>query len=466
MHSPLNKMFIATGISVASVIIIFLFRFIPSDSLWKGYRIMYVSTGCDSSRIENAMEKAGCKGVIDLASQHVPLPLRADTPEVSLASAAQDKNGYLSRRAAYFFDKEKKYQLYYIPDSEVDKAENAVLLLQKKGISAGIHTQTGYPWLIPVVCLLFAVLLDILAVNRVIFICFSVIPVFFSICEPSYSGASAVCLLLYALFLVQQVWNRKNALSFILTNITVLFFTASSLVIAIMTSLRYGLIFAAVVTGTAAVMYVLLQAGRKKNKKYSFVPVMISVADATLFKTKKAKHGLAACAVFIILLTSILLFSADFSHPSTRMQLPSARAGGIVDSFPSLDDYVVWCWKAKTAPYRSLNSFEKTETEKPKDGDTVVFPQYAENKNGITESDVSLRFDSLFRKDMLAQIDNLNFPAVEKLLKKQGKFFHAGYAVSLSGGGTMYLVLMIISFFIPLFFFTNMLLDDRWSKNR
>jgi len=468
MYSSLNKKSISTAIAVVSVIIIFLFRLIPSGSLWKGYRIVYVSTGCDSKYIETAIEKTGCSGVIDLASQYVPLSLPVDTPEMSLASAVQDKNGYLARRTTYFFDKGRKYQLYYVPDGEVNKAETVVEFLQHNGISAGINTQTGYPWLIPVVCLLFAVLLDVLATNRVIFVCFSAIPVFFSICAPSYSGASAVCLLLYALFLVQQVWNRKNTMNFVLTNITVLFFTVSSIIIAIMTSLRSGLIFAVAVTGTAAVMYLVLQAEKKHNKKYSFVPVMICVADITLFKTKKAKRGMAACAVFIIALTAILLVSADFSHSSTRMQLPSSHAGCIVDGFPSLDDYVVWCWNARTEPYRSLYSSNKeTIYEKPKNGDTVVFPRYAEDEKGITESNISLKFDASFRSSVLAQIDNLDFPAVEKLLKKQGKYFHAGYAFSSSGGGMMYLVLMIISFFIPLCFFINMyLLDGRWSKNR
>ncbi|HAH62216.1 MAG TPA: hypothetical protein DCL73_08995 [Treponema sp.] len=467
MRSSVKKIFIPAGIAAVSIIVIFLFRTVQSGSLWKGYRIIYVSADCDNKYAETVIEKAGCSGVIDLASQYIPLTLAADTPEVSLAAAgAAEKDGYLSKRTAYFFDKGGKYQLYYVPEGQMEKAEAAVQSFLQAGIGAGIDTQTDYPWMIPVICFLFAVFLVFLSAHRVVFACFSAVPVFFSTCMPFYSAASSVCLLLYALFLVQQVWGRKNAAEFILTNGTVLLFTVSSLVIAVMTSVSCGLIFADAVAGTAAVVYLLFQAEQKHDEKYSFVPVMIRSADAAQFRTKKAKRGLAACAAFIVVLTGILLLSADFSRVSKRLQLPSARTGNITDGLPSLDDYVAWCWNARTMPYRSLHDSDEREQQKPKDGDSVVFTHYSESDKGITESDTAMKFDASFRKEVVAQIDELNFPAVEKLLKKQGRA-RAGYAFSASGGGTAYLLLMIISFCIPMFFLAHIyLLTGRWSKTK
>lgn len=468
MRSSVKKMLIPAGIAAVSIVVIFLFRTVQSGSLWKGYRIIYVSADCDNKYAESVIEKAGCSGIIDLASQYIPLTLSADTPEVSLAAAgAAEKDGYLSRRTAYFFDKGGKYQLYYVPEGQTEKAESAVQSFLQAGIGAGIDTQTDYPWMIPVICVLFAVFLVLQAAHRAVFACFSAVPVFFSVCMPFYSAASSVCLLLYALFLVQQVWGRKNAVGFILTNGTVLFFTVSAIVIAVMTSVSCGLIFADAVAGTGAVVYLLIQAEQKHDKKYPFIPVMIRAADAALFKTKKAKRGLEACAAFIVVLTGILLLSADFSHVSKRLQLPSARTGNITDGLPSLDDYVAWCWNARTLPYRSLHSpGEREMQQKPKEGDSVVFTHYADSDKGITENDTAMKFDASFRKEALAQIDELNFPAVEKLLKKQGKA-HAGYAFSASGGGTAYLLLMIISFCIPMFFLAHIyLLTGRWSKTK
>lgn len=467
MRLSIRKILIPAGIAAVSVILIFLFRTIQSGSLWKGYRIIYVSEDCDNTYAESMIEKAGCSGIIDLSSQHIPLALAADTPEMSLAAAAgTDKDGYLSRRTAYFFDKGRKYQLYYIPDVQTEKAEEAVRSLQQAGISAGIDSQTDYPWMIPVVCILFAVFLIFQSAHRVVFTFFSVIPVFFSLCMPFYSAAASVCLLLYALFLVQQVWGRRNALRFILRNGTFLFFTASSLVVAGLTSFSCGLIFAAAVTGTAAVVYLLFLAEKKHDEKYTFLPVMIRAAHTAQFKTKNAGRGLAACAAFIVVLTGILLFSADFSHSSKNLQLPSAHAGSITDGLPSLEDYIVWCWNTRTMPYRSLHEAGRHEMQqKPQDGDSVVFPDYTESTKGITENDKVMKFNASFRSESIAQIDDLNFPAVEKLLKKQGKSFHAGYAFSASGGGTAYLVLMIISFFIPVFFLAHIHLQTgRWSK--
>jgi hypothetical protein len=469
MHLSVNKILISAGIAVCSIILIFLFRTVPSGNLWKGYRIIYVSADCDNKYIESVIEKAGCTGVIDLSSQYIPLTLPADSPEVSLAAVEADKNGYLYKRTAYFFDKGGKYQLYYISDTQTGKAEAAVQSLSQAGITSGIDTQSEYPWVIPVICMLFALFLCMLSAHRVIFAFSAVIPVFFSLCMPFYPGASSVCLLLYALFLVQQVWRRKNAFSFILTNITILFFTVSSLVIAVMTSLQCGLLFLCAVIGSAAVVFLLSQVELKRDEKYSFIPVMIRAADVGQLVTKKTRQGIVACAAFIMVLTGILLLSADFSHTSSKqLQLPSSRAGGITDGLPSLDDYVIWCWNARTLPYRSLHDPDgDAMRRKPAEDDMVVFPHYADTEKGITEKNESMKFDASFRRDTIRQIDSLNFPAVEKLLKEQGKLFHAGYAFSTLGGGTMYLLLMIISFFIPLFFFAHMyVLSGRWSKNK
>jgi hypothetical protein len=456
MSPSFKKILILSCISVSSVVFLFLFRTVPSGNLWKGYRIMYVSSGCDNQYAESVIAKAGCTGVIDFASQNVPLALPGDSPEVSLAAADADKSGYLFRRSAYFFDKGGAYRLYYIPDEHEKNARAAVLSLLQAGISCGIDTQTEYPWIIPVICCCFAAFLCILSPHRFVFGLASVIPVFFSFCMPFYPGASAVCLLLYALFLMQQVWGRKNAFNFLITNIPVIFFTAASVVIAVMTSVTCGLLFIAAAAGSLSVVYLLWEAEHRRDIKYPFVPVQIRSAESVPFMTRRTVRSMAVCASFIMILIAVSLVSSDFSHSSSKqLQLPAAQRGGISDSFPSLDDYVLWCWNAESAPYRSINTSDyEAEKRKPKDGDTVRFPQYENSTGRINESSVVLKYDADFRKKTVAQIDNLTFPAIEKLMKKQGKAFRAGYAFSTPGGsGFAYLVLMIVSVCIPLFFF-------------
>jgi hypothetical protein len=456
MSSSFKKILISACISMSSVVLLFLFWTVPSGNLWKGYRIMYVSSSCDNLYAESVIAKAGCTGVIDFASQNIPLVFPAGSPEVSLAASDADESGYLFRRSAYFFDKGGNYRLYYIPDEHEKNAEAAVSSLLQAGISCGIDIQTEYPWIIPVICFCFAVFLCILSPHRFVFSLSSVIPVFFAFCMPFYPGASAVCLLLYALFLMQQVWGRKNAFHFLTTNIPVIFFTAASVVIAVMTSFRCGLLFIAAAAGSLSVVYLLWEVEHRRTIKYSFVPVPIRPAESVPFITGKTVRGMAVCASFIMLLIAVSLVSSDFSQRSSKqLQLPSAGKGGISDSLPSLDDYVVWCWNAESAPYRSVNASDyETEKRKPKDGDTVRFPLYEDSSGRINENAMVLKYDADFRKKAVAQIDGLTFPAVEKLMKKQGKKFHAGYAFSTPGGsGFAYLVLMIVSMCIPIFFF-------------
>ena len=456
MSSSFKKILISACLSVSSVVLLFLFKTVPSGSLWKGYRVMYVSSGCDNHYTENVIAKAGCTGVIDFASQNVPLALPAGSPEVSLAASDADRAGYLFRRNAYFFDKEGTYRLYYIPDEQEKNAESAVSSLAQAGISCGIDTQTEYPWVIPVLCVCFAVFLCILSPHRFVFGMAAVIPVFFSFCMPFYPGASAVCLLLYALFLMQQVWGRKNAFNFLITNIPVVFFTAASVIIAVMTSFLCGLLFASAAAGSLSVVYLLWEIEHRRNIKYPFVPVPIRSAESVPFMTGKTVRGMAACASFIMILIAVSLVSSDFSrHSSKRLLLPAAKGSRISDTLPSLDDYVIWCWNAESAPYRSVNSSDyELGKRKPKDGDTVSFPLYEDSAGRISKSAEVLQYDADFRKKAVAQIDGLTFPAIEKLMKKQGKKFRAGYAFSTPGGsGFAYLVLMIVSGCIPLLFF-------------
>jgi hypothetical protein len=468
--SSFKKILISACLSVFSVILLFIFKTVPSGSLWKGYRIMYVSSGCNNHYVESVIAKAGCTGVIDFASQNIPLALPAGSPEVSLAVADADRAGYLFRRSAYFFDKEGTYRLYYIPDEHEKNAESAVSALSQAGISCGIDTQTEYPWIIPALCVCFAVFLCILSPHRFVFGMAAVIPVFFSFCMPFYPGASAVCLLLYALFLMQPVWGRKKAFNFLITNIPVVFFTAASVIIAVMTSVRCGVLFTSTVIGSLSVVYLLWEIEHRRDIKYPFVPVPIRSAESVPFITGKTVRGMAVCASFIMILIAVSLVSSDFSrHSSKQLLLPAAKGSRSSDNLPSLDDYVMWCWNAESAPYRSVNSSEyELEKSPPKDGDTVSFPLYEDSAGRINKRSAVLKYDADFRKKAVAQIDGLTFPAIEKLMKKQGTKFRAGYAFSTPGGsGFAYLVLMIVSGCIPLLFFVYTYLQVcRRSKNK
>src|SRR5574344_671849 len=453
--SEQRKFLISVSAAAAAVFLLVFFRSVPSGSLWKGYRIVYAAEECSENDVMKFLSDAGCRDIVNFSSQTVPLGLSPRTPEVSLAAADADSSGYLSKRDNYFFDRSGKYRVYYIPERNVKEAEKAAAAMDEAGISAGIDTQTGYPFIVPAVCVLFAVFLCIVSVHPIVTACGSVLPVLFSFCMPFYAGGAAVCLFLYALYLAQQVWGRSGAFMFVLKYIPSVLFAGAAAAVAVFSSLKGGLLFIAAAAGTCGALNALRIAEKRRDGRYSFVPVMIRPAGMTQIFTVNARRAVTVCASAIcLLIAGSLLFGRINASGEPDIQLPSSHGGGIGGNLPSLDDYVSWCWNAETLPYRSIAGNDSGRKErKPKDGDTVVFPAYEDSAEGITETDKKLVYDGSYRAETLMKIDSLQFPAVEKVLKEQGKASHAGYASSGSGGGGAgSMLLMTLALAVPVFF--------------
>jgi len=122
--SAVKKMSVFFGVAVASLFVLFVFRTVPSGNLWERYRIVYVDNASDDDYAAEVLKKAGCENVISLSSQRLPVMLPVHSPEVSLALAFSDADGYLAKRRAYFFDRGAQYRLYYIEDRYAPLAED------------------------------------------------------------------------------------------------------------------------------------------------------------------------------------------------------------------------------------------------------------------------------------------------------------------------------------------------------
>jgi len=222
-----------------------------------------------------------------------------------------------------------------------------------------------------------------------------------------------------------------------------------SLITACVSSLRGALLFVPVIVGTVSALAAFSTAERLYEARYRFTLVPIRPARAIPFFTKATFRGTAACASSIAVLFAASLlssFSVGFAAaPFSRvpqLEFPSARAQSPAGSFPTLDEYVAWCWNTKTAPYRSVNA-QSAHERHPKTGDSIVFPRFSDGDAGISETSVSMVFDKNFYDAALGDIDALPYPAVEKLIKAQGSRVHAGYAFSVSGGGGLLHTLLV-----------------------
>nr|WP_180486164.1 hypothetical protein [Treponema socranskii] len=447
--SAVKKLSIFCSIAVLSIFVLFIFRTVPSGNLWERYRIVYVDDTADEDYVSGILKNAGCENVISLASQKFPVMISVDSVERSLALASADEDGYLAKRKAYFFDKGNRYRLYYIEDRYEGLAEDALRVFRNAGIDAGLDTQSVYPFIVPLVCTAFALLLCVLSSHRLLFFVTAVFPLSFTACVPFYSAASAGCLFLYALFIALRLWKRRGAFSFIKTDISVIAFSAAAFALACISSLRCALLFTAAAGGVVSSLFAFSEAEKLYEARYRFKPVPIRPAREMPLFTKKIMHAAAACASSIAVFLAASLFSSvstafaasPFSS-AAQLEFPSASAQSPAGSFPTLDEYVAWCWNTKTAPYRSVNA-QSAHERHPKTGDSIVFPRFSDGDAGISETSVSMVFDKNFYDAALGDIDALPYPAVEKLIKAQGSRVHAGYAFSVSGGGGLLHTLLV-----------------------
>ena len=454
--SAVKKLSAFCILAVASLFVLFIFRTVPSGNLWERYRIVYVDDAADDDYAADVLKRAGCENVISLSSQRLPIMLPMHSPEVSLALAFADADGYLAKRRAYFFDRGAQYRIYYIEDRYASLAEDAVRAFRAAGVKAGIDTQGVYPFIVPLICTAFALLLCFLSPRRAVFFVAALFPVVFAVCVPLYATAASACLLLYALFIALRLWGRRGAFSAVKTNVAVIAFFAASLITACASSLRSALLFVPLAAGIISSLAAFSTAERLYEARYRFTLVPIRPAHAIPLFTKTTVRGTAACVSSITVLFASSLFSAFSagfaSSPfprASQLQFPSARAQSMTGSFPTLDEYVAWCWNTKTAPYRSVN-VESAHERHPKTGDSVVFPRFSDGDKGISETSVSMVFDTNFFDAALGDIDALPYPAVEKLIKAQGAHVRAGYAFSASGGGgLLHTLLLAFALCIP-----------------
>ena len=447
--TAVKKLSIFCSIAFVSLFVLFVFRTVPSGNLWERYRIVYVDDASDDDYAAEVLKRAGCENVISLASQHLPVMLPMHSPEVSLALAFADADGYLAKRRAYFFDRGAQYRLYYIEDRYAPLAEDAVREFRAAGIAAGIDTQGVYPFIVPLICTAFALLLCFLSPHRALFFAAAVFPVLYAGCVPLYAVAASACLFLYALFIALRVWGRRGAFSAVKTNPALIVFFAASFIIACASSLRSALLFVPLAAGTLSALAAFSIAELRYEARYRFTLVPIRPARAIPFFTKATFRGTAACASSIasLFVASLLsAFSVGFAAApfprASQLEFPSARAQSLAGIFPTLDEYVAWCWNTKTAPYRSVNA-QNAHEKHPKTGDSVVFPRFSDGDAGISETSVSMVFDKNFYDAALSDIDALPYPAVEKLIKAQGAHVRAGYAFSASGGGGLLHTLLV-----------------------
>lgn len=432
------------SIAVFSLVLLCLCKSAPASKLWRGYSILYVPIEADWAEVSKILRDVGCDEVIDVENQYVPLEISEKTPEVSLSFLSIEKSDYLTKRNLYFFDKSNRYRICYVPDSQLHSAEKAVFEMNRNGILAGMNGNAAFPFIVPIACLVFAVLLVLFSHKRKSLAILLFLPVFFSFSQAFYSSAVISCLFMYVVYLFIEIGDRTGALLCIFRNVAIVLFLAISFLAAIFNGIECSLLFIGMTFGVAALTVLLSNYEKFLNSKKMFVSVKIIPAKMISLSTKKSRGALLIFAALTVCVLLSASFSSSVSQFGSASNIVVPGPSYSLESLPTINDYVDWRWETMTFPYISLNGRERFQ--RPKRGSKIVFTEYDDSSGIIEPLERSIEYNSDFVSNAMAVVDGFDYPALEKFLKAQNNT-STGYVSSgnirLSLSTIMFLLLAI-----------------------
>ena len=456
--------YISPLVFLISLILLISFRSVPSGKLWKEYNVLYVPANADDSKILTALTKCEIQDAVYLSDQFLPISLNENSIEISMLRLNYGSKDYeyTNQRKAFFFDKAAAYRLYYIPSEYKSRLGDLVQLIEKAGIPCGTDTSASYPWLLPLICLLLAVMLLLFVKNKIVFACGSIIPLVFLFSNPFYPVATATCLVLLCLFLSANVWKRRGAVSWLISRRFVPAMLGIAFVCAFAGSVASGFWFIVAACGTGAALFSVNELENYLRTKKPFVPVFIRPAKSISIFAGKAFITLEVSTAAALLVVALFFLTSTDSVKSRSSKLLLPASSSIQNErLPQFENYYRWNWNVRTAPYKSLNE-KSYENE-----DSVEFQTFTENPESgiITPHKQTMHYDESFRKEVFDGIDSLKFNSVEKVMKSEGADFTAGYsALSSSHINLFGIIMMFICVFILLFIYISIIIRKGITK--
>lgn len=433
-------------ISLMVALMLYQFRTVPVSQFWKGFRILYVYSDFLSEQdILTVLEKNGCDSVVCAARQRVPV--------VSPIAPMQEQtaDSYLVRRNAFFTDKNHRATVFYVPESEGSSLERAIRELSAfQGTSAGTDGKSSFPWVAPLICCAFFLLLLLFSSQKLLYLCGTALFLLLSFCRPLYTVGSAVCLYLLAFFLFHRLWKRKEFFRTALNSPYILLFALSPILVLLFTSPLVSLFYGSALLGSFCLVWLYHVAERARDERYYFKPVFIRSARMIPLVGKLGIRLIAALVLALALifvgftfLGSVSGFVGSVSMPS--LPAPVARSDS---ELVQLSDFVDWTWNTVTFPYRKLG---ETARAVPREGETVAITDYVESNGKIVPVRTpAYMFNNEFRENVYKSIENFEYPAVEKLMLRQGRNTSFGYAKSASPSSSERFAVPLLFVFIAI----------------
>ena len=410
--------YLSAAIIVLYLLLCALLHGSPASRIWESYTIFFADKSISEEIALSFLHAEGCQDVISLTAQKVPY--------VSHYCPVLPKvfDDYLSERLGYFSDQSGAFALYYVPaGNEIQAIKAAEKLSKQTSLVAGTDGKRTYPFASPVMTVAVFVALLLLSGNKAAYFCpaFLMLPLCFS--QPFHSVAAAAVLFMLIFHLTQRIWGRRKAFDAAIKNPYVLVLLFVSLLVFLLSGVKPALLGLLSFLGAISSLYLLHLAEHAWDKRRSFRVKKIFSATQLPLVHKKNSSVVLLCASPVLLILFLFVFSSKltgFSPLASRIYFPvpseTPDEGG---ELPCLDDFYEWIWNVKAFPYRSLNS--GSPFVKPAQGEEVRIARY-EQKNGLLRenSSVLMKFDGSFKNATDKEIENLDYPAIEKFMEKQG----------------------------------------------
>ena len=427
-----KSLFVSFGVLVVSVLLLLLTRTIPETQLWNGYKIVYAkSNQLSEEAIYSVLLKNGCSDVIFSGNQR--LPFYSPFAPIQSQSNVFYGNSYIDRRDSFFTDSSGTYMIFYVPENQSKELSYSISELNTHPETyASTDGNSSFPWLPPSVCSVFSALLFGFSERKKYFLPCALPLVLFAFTRPFFTVCAAIDMALLAFFLTQNLWGRKDIFKVFIKSFYLSALFIAPAVFLIFSSLLSAALYVAAVSGAFSLfkIYIFFE-DCVYSKTVSFVP--IRKASSVKLAGKNSLFIFAFLFFSIIVMIPISAFSVDFESDFVSKSgalLPSPSKKTKSDKhLPGVDSFMDWAWITASFPYRKLYS----QSEKPFYGEIVSITEYVQDGNKISSfENVIMKYNDDFILSVADSVDSLEYPAIEKMLLKQGK--HAEFSYTKSGG--------------------------------
>lgn len=431
------------------VYIIFLYTIQKSGSvqkIWNGYEVLAVPTGISENEVLTLAAQQEISNIISISTQP-SLPVSMLAPVQNVDISASLPQSYEIMRSKYFYDQDMRYQLYYIPDRYAAALSKVQLQLEKKtGMTVFTTFQPMKKSYFPAfICSGVFVFLILLGRHKLFLLAGNFLPVLSIFFVPEASNGSAVCLLFYIFYLLQDEWYSKIKLMYFIKNPFAVTLGICSFAVCCFTSVLSSIFFLSTVI--AALLSTGFAVSFYKKAVNIFEPIPITESGRYITITTRMILCLTAvCGAIICLYVSDLRTPVSVRPVSSvHITIPVPQhtkeiSGGFsIDAYmqavknipderelPALIDYVAWIWNETVFPFRKLGGKYPTW---PMADDIISIPTFNIENNRINEQMKTVYiFDQAFLRGLIEPFKGKKTDSIESLLVRQDKFVYTVYA--------------------------------------